>query len=148
MYKNVGGKLKALAKAYAIVVAIISIIAGMVTLASNAAVCIGLVLIIVVPFVAWLSSFILYGFGELIEEVSLIRRQKIDSTSNLNAYNKSNTEQIAIQESERIFNKNNAITHEISKCELCGKESQKVQRHRITGTGGWADLCDECAQKY
>ena len=150
MYDNIGGKIKVLAKAFSIVVAIISIITGIVVLINDMPLGISLFLILAVPIIAWISSFVLYGFGELIEDIGVIRREKVGSTSSNKTYtkNKSYTEPKSIQEQEKTFNKNNSTTPEINKCEHCGKESHNVHRRRMTGTGGWANLCDECAEKY
>ncbi len=69
MYSNIGGKIKLLAKATFIVEAIAAVIAGIVYMASDAdKMPIGTLLMIVGPIVAWVSSWLLYGFGELIDK--------------------------------------------------------------------------------
>lgn len=68
MYDNIGGKLKGLAKAIFAVEAIISGIGGLVIIANSGNLAVlGFLLMIVGFLVSWISSWFLYGFGELIE---------------------------------------------------------------------------------
>lgn len=71
MYNNIGGKIKSLAKSAFFVEAIASIIAGIVFFIDNEPF-LGLISIIAGPLVAWVSSWLLYGFGELIDKVTEI----------------------------------------------------------------------------
>ena len=70
MFDNIGGKIKGLAKTIFIIETIIFIIAGLVMLSDGGdeAMITGIVTIIVGPLTAWVSSWLLYGFGELIEK--------------------------------------------------------------------------------
>ena len=84
MYNDIGGKIKGLAKAIFIFETFISIVMGFVfiilaaqtpidVVAINPSAPIidiisGLLLIVVGPIVAWISSWLLYGFGELISK--------------------------------------------------------------------------------
>lgn len=74
MFDNIGGKIKGLAKAIFIIATIIFIIAGLVMLSDggDTAMITGIVTIIVGPLAAWVSSWLLYGFGELIEKTTEI----------------------------------------------------------------------------
>lgn len=74
MFDNIGSKIKSLAKIVCWVGIIITVIAGIVMLASGGDVSspIGLVLVIAGPIISWISSFFVYGFGELIEKTSEI----------------------------------------------------------------------------
>ena len=67
MYDNIGGKLKALAEIQFWIVAIASAIAGIVMLVDGMV--LGLLFLLGVPVVAWVASWLLYGFGELVEKV-------------------------------------------------------------------------------
>ena len=66
MFNNIGGKIKTLVKVFFWLAAIGGVIGG-------AAVCVmsksplGLLVAGVIIFVAWLGSFVLYGYGELID---------------------------------------------------------------------------------
>lgn len=74
MFDNIGTKIKSLAKIVCWVGIIITVIAGIVMLASGDDISspIGLVLIVAGPIGSWISSFFVYGFGELIEKASEI----------------------------------------------------------------------------
>lgn len=73
MYDNIGKKIKALAKASFIVEAIATVIVGLVLLTESEEP-IFLLVLFFGPVVAWVSSWLLYGFGELIDKVCDIER--------------------------------------------------------------------------
>ena len=64
MYNNIGGKIKDLAIGTFIVEAIAFVIAGFALMIDTEG--LSLLLIIVGPIIAWVSSWLLYGFGEII----------------------------------------------------------------------------------
>ena len=71
MYDNIGGKIKGLAKAIFFIEAIATVITGFIILANSyyfEGILTGVLVIIVGPIFAWISSWLLYGFGELIEK--------------------------------------------------------------------------------
>lgn len=69
LYDNIGEKLKGLAKIIFIIEAIISVIIGLLCLFSGEGLFIlGLLTLILGPFIAWISSWVLYAFGELVEK--------------------------------------------------------------------------------
>ena len=75
MYDNIGGKIKGLAKATFIVEAIAAVITGIALMASDDdMIPIGLLVMVVGPIVAWVSSWLLYGFGELVDKTCDIER--------------------------------------------------------------------------
>lgn len=75
MYDNIGGKIKGLAKASFIVAAIAEVITGIALMAADEDLILyGLLVMVVGPIVAWVSSWLLYGFGELIDKASDIER--------------------------------------------------------------------------
>lgn len=67
MYNNIGGKIKDLAKGTFIVESIISVIMSFVMMIDTEG--LSLLLIIVGPIIAWVSSWLLYGFGEIIDKL-------------------------------------------------------------------------------
>ena len=70
MYDNIGGKIKGLAKAVFIVEATAALITGIALVAIDEdLILFGLLTLILGPAVAWVSSWLLYGFGELIDRV-------------------------------------------------------------------------------
>ena len=68
MYDNIGGKIKGLAKATFIVEAIASVITGIVLWIETEEWWCSLILFCG-PIVAWVSSWLLYGFGEIIDKL-------------------------------------------------------------------------------
>lgn len=67
MYKNIGRKIKILAIVIAVILAIMFIIVG-VSRAVNKQVVAAILVIIFGPVISWISSFVLYGFGELVDK--------------------------------------------------------------------------------
>ena len=75
MYEDIGKKIKGLAKAVFIIEAIAAVIGGFVMMAEDGDMAlIGLLSITVGILVAWVSSWFVYGFGELIDKVCDIER--------------------------------------------------------------------------
>ena len=89
MFDNIGGKIKGLAKVICWIGIIISVIVGIILLANSTIdygkgifggkqtdplmVAAGLGVMIVGSLFSWLGSFVLYGFGQLVENSSSIR---------------------------------------------------------------------------
>ena len=73
MYNEIGKKIKTLAKVLTIFGIVASIIYGIVLLALGQTVA-GIIYILIMPFLAWAGSFVLYGFGELVEKVCNIEK--------------------------------------------------------------------------
>ncbi len=71
MFDNIGGKIKKLAKFICIVGIIISIITGIVMISSNMAGA-GFLTMIVGALMSWVGTFVLYGFGELVENSDIL----------------------------------------------------------------------------
>ena len=76
MYDNIGGKIKGLAKIMFIVEAIGAVITGIVLLATDDdLIFAGLLTLFCGPIIAWVSSWVLYAFGELVEDIHSIRNK-------------------------------------------------------------------------
>ena len=73
LYVDIGSKIKGMAKCTFIVEAIGSIIAGIALAFDQDFSCI--LIAIIGPIVAWVSSWILYAFGELVEDVHAMRNK-------------------------------------------------------------------------
>lgn len=68
MFDNIGGKIKTLAQVVTWVGIIASVISGVALIAINGRlIIIGLMVMIFGALVSWISSFLLYGFGQLVE---------------------------------------------------------------------------------
>ena len=72
MYNNIGKKIMGLAKFVAWIGIIGSIISGIFIISAGSQ--IGFLTIVLGSLVAWVGSFVLYGFGQLIDDTSSIRR--------------------------------------------------------------------------
>ena len=86
MYDNIGGKIKGLAKGTFIVEAIAAIIIGIAMLADGDEdlMIVGALTLICGPIVAWISSWVLYAFGQIVEDVRAIRNKE-GTTDEVNA---------------------------------------------------------------
>ena len=71
MYDNIGGKIKTWAVWIFIVEAIGAVIGGIAMIANDNGL-IGFLTMVIGPFVAWVFSWLLYGFGQLIENSDII----------------------------------------------------------------------------
>ncbi len=67
MFDNIGDKIKALAVVTTVIGIVTSVISGLVLLFSDM-VLVGFLTMILGSLSAWVGSFVLYGFGELIEQ--------------------------------------------------------------------------------
>lgn len=77
MFNNVGGKIKIIAKITAWIGIIVCIIYGFVMLVSMEDMAlIGLLIMTVGSLLSWISSLVLYGFGELVENSSVFANKK------------------------------------------------------------------------
>ena len=82
MYDNIGRKIKDLARTVFYIVTFLSLCMAIGNILSDPGVIsifLSIALIIFVPLAAWISSWVLYGFGELIEKVCVIARNTSDS---------------------------------------------------------------------
>lgn len=79
LYSNIGNKIKTCAKIFALLSAAICISLGIICIFESR-ISIGLLILILGPILSWVSSFILYGFGQLIENsdklVELTQKQE------------------------------------------------------------------------
>ena len=77
LYTNIGGKIKNWAKWIFIIEAIGTIITGLVLLSTDEdLIGYGLLTLVCGPIVAWVGSWLLYAFGELVEDVHAIRNKE------------------------------------------------------------------------
>lgn len=67
MYDKIGSKIKKLAVWVCVIMSLLGIVTGIALWAVLESAIFGL-LILVVPFFSWISSWLLYGFGELIDK--------------------------------------------------------------------------------
>lgn len=75
MFNNIGNKIKTYAEVVSWIGIIASIITGiviMITIATFEAIFLGLLICIIGSLACWISSFVLYGFGQLIENTDIL----------------------------------------------------------------------------
>ena len=83
-YDNIGEKIKSWAKWIAIVESVLSVIGGILVMVNEIGggdswLLMGPLLMILGPMIAWVSSWLLYGFGELVD-AALIYRKLMSTT--------------------------------------------------------------------
>ena len=137
MYNNIGGKIKFLAKWTFIVEAIASIITGIILMAGGGILFI--LLCFIGPIVAWVSSWILYALGELVEDTELIRKHFVPDETIVQINN---------------CNNHNETTNFSKKqtCDFCGESHDKLNTYISKGTLGLRkhklNICEKCAKDY
>ena len=135
MYDNIGEKIKGLAKVMFIVEAIAAVIGGIVLLGYEF-LAIGWLTLFLGPVVAWISSWLLYGFGELIDNVCTIAANTKTSKNASSNFNTANNAINKMEVAKPFFKSITAnqtstrrqcphcgetITSKI--CAMCGKEN-------------------------
>lgn len=85
MFSNIGGKIKATAKVSCWILIVLFVIAGIALMASRA-VLPGLITMVAGALLAWVGSFVLYGFGEMVEnsciQTNLMIKQDVENKNN------------------------------------------------------------------
>ena len=92
MFDNIGGKIKVLAVVVTIIGCIVSFVFGIILFVEGE-VGMGFLVIIMGGLLSWVSSFVLYGFGELIESNQNIQKTNKDIYLHLKSNNDSTTEE-------------------------------------------------------
>ncbi len=167
MFENIGSKIKGLATTIFVIEALASVVVGIILLATDEAfVLFGLMSLIGGPIVAWVSSFLLYGFGELIDKAS-----EIEKNTRMNQNNGSNKNGNFSPSNTEVNNEKNAAIpvsktsakpiyscisiNSIGKerhgtCVICKSsnvdlETSKIQTEIGTRT---LDICKNCYQQF
>lgn len=165
MFDNIGGKIKTVAATIAWLGIIGSIIIGIIIIAeANASyypsateTLSGWLVIIVGSLSSWVSSFTLYGFGQLIENTDAIssEMESIKRTTSEYAANASDKTQSSSNDSGSFANSNDTASSAnldpcIGTCELCDKENVKVVICKIVDSMGtrYRYLCADCMKKH
>ncbi len=77
MFDNIGGKIKTLAKICSWVIIVSCAITGLVVMFSESFF-IGLLTIVLGALIGWISAFMMYGFGELVESAMVLRDAELN----------------------------------------------------------------------
>lgn len=146
MFDNISDKMKSAATALAILGIIGSIIVGIVMIAESLLV--GLLVIIVGSLSSWVSSFTLYGFGQLIENTDIIsaKLESIKRTTSEYAANASDKTPPSSNDTVSSANLDPCI----GSCGLCAKDNVDVTACKIVDSTGtqYYYLCADCMKEY
>lgn len=130
LYENIGGKIKTLAKWTFIVEGIGAIITALALIFTDEDLILaGLLTLICGPIVAWISSWILYAFGELVEDIHALRNKE-GTTDEVKEKRKAEKE--AKREAKELAQKkaraftcpkcSNTVNHGDASCSSCGQQ--------------------------
>ena len=134
MYNNIGSKIKGLAARVFAVEAIIAVITGFAILISSdfEGALWAILTIIFGPIVAWISSWILYAFGEMVENIALLREGLVPNAT--------------VPKSSDITMSGNFEPT----CDFCGKNNVILKTYKSKSTVGMDEaefrLCEKCAK--
>lgn len=128
MFNNIGGKIKTLATAITVIGIIISIIIGVMLTGvyGNG----GFVIALVGSFFSWIGSFVLYGFGEMIDLLKKISGE-LGKSDNDETYEVDNTlDKSAKQETHKINSNNSEYgkSNDFWVCPQCNKKNSYIDK--------------------
>ena len=148
MFNNIGGKIKTLASVITWLGIGLSVIIGIVLMVmAEELILIGLIVAILGSIFSWIGSFLIYGFGELIENSSIIAKKANMSFSEINGS--------GVNTGEEIVNQSNKSKTEfqhkrIGKCQMCDADNVMISSAVIVDDMGmrYRNVCNECYEKY
>ena len=146
LYENIGEKIKNWAKWIFIVEAISAVIGGFV-LVGNDGVAIGLIVLLAGPVIAWISSWLLYAFGQLVEDVNTIRYQ--GSTKSAESVKAESASSVPQSNPLENIDENN-VQYRSGKCDLCNTTSEQLLYCKIVDDLGtrYRTICKDCIVKH
>ncbi len=99
MYENIGKKIKGLSKTIAIIEAILAAGIGTgIMFADDDTIGAGVLVVVIGCLAAWVSSWMLYGFGEIIDKLSSIEQHtRTEAQNNVNLKRQSEIERLYSQ---------------------------------------------------
>ena len=149
MFDNIGGKIKVLAAVVTILGCIVSFVFGIILFVEREF-GMGFLVIIMGGLLSWVSSFVLYGFGELIESNQDIQKTNKDIYLHLKSNNDSTTAKKSVQETNQPIDRTrNSYLWDLLKtspapaekkksyCPDCGKERNDYDT-----------ICNFCGYKF
>ena len=125
LYENIGGKIKSYAKWVFIIEAICAVITGIAMIGTGDMILYGILTLVLGPVIAWVGSWILYAFGEIVEKT---------------CYNEDNTRQILKKLDAKITD--NSVTLIEKKEDVNNTIYTLTQSNSHIPTHKW--LCDSC----
>ena len=140
MFDNIGGKIKGLAKFVCWLGIILSFVFGFIlitsaTVGSGYLIVAGIVLIVGGSILSWIGSFVLYGFGELVENSSDLVRMKKDEIQSCKTRQGTTSQRSYSNESklDSTVRKPNVNPKQWT-CPHCGKSNPMTTSICICGT--------------
>ena len=134
LYDNIGGKIKNWAK-WIFVIETISAILAFIVLLANELVLPGFLTLICGPIIAWVSTWILYAFGQLVADVHALRNKECGP------------------EAENLTPKKikNQAYHspKHDHCDFCLRKTSNLETYKKTDEDGEITefcLCEKCAK--
>ena len=133
-YDNIGEKIKSWAKWIAIVESVLSVIGGILVMVNEIGggdswLLMGPLLMILGPMIAWVSSWLLYGFGEIVSASIIYQYESYDKG---NSYMNSSDSEDMKELAERA-------QKESTEREIASKNAPIIEINR------WGDgICPEC----
>ena len=157
MYDNISGKIKGLAKGIFIFLSVVSVIVGLTLMCiSEDLILYGLLCAVLGSLFSWVSSWVLYGFGELIEKVSAIEKNTRGTTTSAPVERKLEEATTTVPVVENVVTvktvepeaKAEPVIGPIKKCEFCGQLNVPGKHCRLEDDFGvrFRDLCLECIE--
>ena len=134
-YNNIGGKVKGLAKWTFIIGAVWAVITGARLLSDEDLMLYGLLVLICGPIVAWVSSWILYAFGELVEKTC----DNANNTKNILKHIKEKS-----KEPDNEYRKNNYSTVYDTASSFEGTTTEPLKPATHTLTEKNTIICSRC----
>ena len=132
MYDNIGQKIKGLSNAIFVILAVIGASCGLIVMITSVGimVIVGLIMFIVVPVLAWVLSWLLYGFGELIESQCIATEILQEIRDSINE--KSITSDNLTDENELCEYENALHEYENTQASICPNCNTEQPDHRTT----------------
>ena len=153
LYSNIGAKIKSWAK-WICVVETISAIIGGITLMAEEEFLYGLLCLIIGPIVAFVSTWLLYAFGEIAEDIGLMRQKYVGDKviETQKEYVQPKPKQPTPPTADELCTAEQAWDHwneeqtSIGCCEVCGAKRQFLvyAEFQEDGQARQKNLCFEC----
>ncbi len=140
MFKNIGKKIKGLASGICIAGISISVIVGIIIMSfseyDDGMLLLGIIIMALGSLISWISSFCLYGYGELIDKTSEIARKLYHETGATAPIIK----KISLCSTDAT----------IGKCEKCNKTDTEIYNIKIVDDMGtqYKNICSDCITTY
>ncbi len=148
MFYNIGDKIKTLAKVMCWIGSIASIIIGIVLIVMDEdLILVGILIAAVGALLSWISSFVLYGFGQLIENSDIVAEQS--SRSNQDYYqkvqiNEEQKERKKVKDIQRVISDDNISedTYIDIICPECGEQLSYLKSEIISNEILICPICE------